>query len=51
MICDWVARLDSSRALDGGAMFDGFRTFLKDPTNQAVLGWICGGIAAVAGRL
>jgi hypothetical protein len=30
-------------------MVDTFWMFLKDPANQALLGWICGGIAAVAG--
>jgi hypothetical protein len=30
-------------------MLDTFWMFLKDPSNQALLGWICGGIAAVAG--
>ena len=29
-------------------MLDGFWAFLKDPANQAVLGWICGGLAALA---
>jgi hypothetical protein len=29
-------------------MLDSLLVFLKDPANQAVLGWIGGGIAAVA---
>ena len=30
-------------------MLDGVWTFLRDPANQATLGWIGAGIAAVAG--
>lgn len=32
-------------------MFDALWTFLKDPANRAVLGWIGGGIVVVVGGL
>lgn len=44
-----MARLENPRANNGGAMLDNSWAFLKDPANRAVLGWICGGIAALAG--